>query len=378
MDRSAIRKFANSVNRVEWRKTERLFRISRVLKPGAVFFTGSGKINRVVLMTDSRLSIKADEGKEVFIVSAVQIKKMIAYFMRIRVVERKELEAFHSHSSAMFGLLAGIYKKKAKLNKAAGLLRLTMTGIRMFFSSFEQCPADLREAVRNGARYVLASYFYTRKLKCWRAHLNAHGLTCIMDSGAFSSWMAKKNGRNVDPLDIDQYISFIKANEDVIDHYFAFDHIGDYLQTMQALRYMEQEQLTPIPIYHLGSPSEILDELVDGGYPVIALGGTVNQNKGEVEAFFDKVFSRYPTQAFHGLGVSRAEWLKRYPFFSCDAKTWIYTRWKKLILSKDGQYPAPNIPTEERWNQNVKFWTSLERTGVYGRYAANSNLGLAS
>ena len=380
MDRSAIRKFADSTNREERRKAERLYRVSRVLKPGSVFHTGNGKINRVVLIADNRLSIKADEGKAVFIISAQQIKKMIAYFMRIRIVERKELEVFNSHSSAMFGLLATIYDKKAKVNKnkSIGLLRLVMTGIRMFFASFERSPADLREAVRHGAEYVLASYFYARESKRWRAHLKKHGLKCIMDCGAFSSWMAQKNGRNVDPLNIDGYIECIKENEDVIDHYFAFDHIGDYRQTMLALRYMEQRQLTPIPIYHLGSPPEILEELVAGGYPVIALGGTVNQNKGEVESFFDKVFRNYPTQAFHGLGVSRAEWLQRYPFFSCDSKAWIGVRWKELILCRERQFRAPDIQAEDRWSQSVKFWTSLERPGVYSRYTTNSELELVS
>ena len=116
MDRAAIHKCADSANRVERRKAERLYRISHVLKPGAVFYTGMGKVNRVVIGTSKRLCIRAEGGKTVSI-SVVQIKKMIAYFMRIRVVERKELEAFHSHSSAMFGLLAAIYNTKAKVNR---------------------------------------------------------------------------------------------------------------------------------------------------------------------------------------------------------------------------------------------------------------------
>jgi|GEM_PF-2668806 hypothetical protein len=374
MDRSAIRKFADAANRSERRKAERLYRISKVLKPGSVFHTGNGKINKVVMSASKRLCIKAKEGKEIISISALSIKRMIAYFMRIRIVERKELSVFHTHSSAMFGLLATIYGRKAKVNKTRGLLRLVMTGIRMFFASFERCPSDLREAVDCGAEYVLASYFYARDSARWRYHLIKHDLRCILDSGAFSAWMAQKNGRKVNPLDIDQYIAFIRANDDIIDHYFAFDHIGNWQQTMQNLRYMEQRNMTPIPIYHFGTPIEVLEELVAGGYPVIALGGTVNQKKQDVEDFFDKVFTLFPKQEFHGLGVSRSRWLKRFPFFSCDSKAWITVRWKEVVLSKNGQFRAPFVQVKERWNQSVKFWTSLERSGVYSRYSLQDRL----
>jgi len=379
MDRDAIRKLANSANREERRKADRIFRISSVLKAGAEFTTGNGKINQVIMTATNKVYLKARNGQETISISVGKIKKMLAYFLRVRVVERKELEIFHAHSSALFGLLAAIYGKKSKINRLGrGCLRLIMNGIRLFFAGFERSPGDLREAVRHGAKHVLASYFYTRSSSRWRFYLEKFKLRCILDSGAFSAWMAQRNGRKVDPLDIDQYIEFIRANDDVIDHYFAFDYIGDWRRTMQALRYMEQKQMAPIPIFHLGTPMEVLAELVADGYPVIALGGTVNQKKSDIEAFFNKVFTLYPDQAFHGLGVSRAEWLQRYPFFTCDSKAWITVRWKELILSKYSQLRAPQIEVEQRWNQSVKFWTSLERPGVYSRYATNSELRLAS
>lgn len=378
MDRSAIRNLANSANRMERRKAERLFRLSVALKPGAVFKTGNGKMNRIITRSSTRLYLKAEKGKETISVSAASIKKMLSYFLRVRVVERKELEVFHKYSSALFGLLAAVYKRKAKVNKVKGYLRLIITGIRLYFAGYERSPSDLRDAVKHGAKYVLASYFYARRSSPrWRYPLETSKLRCILDSGAFSAWMARKNGRDIAPLDIDEYISFIKANSDIIDHYFAFDIVGDWQRTMGSLHYMEQQGMTPIPIFHFGTPFEVLEELVSGGYPVIALGGTVNQSKADVEKFLDKVFSRYPTQAFHGLGISRAEWLQTYPFFSCDSKAWITVRWKEMVLSRYRQYKAPFLQAEQRWNQSVKFWTSLERPGVYSRYAYPLVLRLA-
>lgn len=359
MDRSAIRRFADSVNREERRKAERYMRTSPYLRPGTVFVTGLGKKNRIMARNKIAIFIKADEGKATVKVPASSITKMLAYFLRARIVERRELEVFNGYSSAMFGLLAAVFQSLVKIDRNGNLLRLILKGVRMFLAGFERSPRDLSFAVDSGARHVLGSFFYLRNGKAWKERLRRYGLHLILDCGQFSVWSAQTKGKQT-KLSLWEYCEFIRNNEEFIDHYFAFDVIGDWRKTMEALNTMESLGLNPIPIFHMGSPFYVLEELVNRGYPVIALGGTVNKKPGEVEDFFDKVFSAFPSQAFHGLGVSRAAFLAKYPFFSCDSKAWLLVRWKDILLRAERQVRAAYLPLRERMAESIRFWLSLD------------------
>lgn len=324
MDRSAIRRYSNNIGRTATRKAQRLVRISRKLKRGAMFKTGKGRVNRVVTVDEVNIYIKAGGGKRTVAVPLKRIVMMVAYFSEIRIVEREELWAFHSYNSALFGLLAVIYEGKSHINTVGNLLRLMMNGIRVFLAGGEKSPADLDMAGPCGARFVLFNHWYIRGkgVKAWKKYLARNNMLMILDCGTFKEWSGRQKAEKAGklwtnkPQDIDAYCSFIKANKELIYSYFVFDKIGDYEQTAKNLRYMEEvHSLTPVPVYHMGTPIEVLDELVNKGYPVIALGGTVNQKQSEVKRFFQEVFNLYPTQAFHGLGVTKAEYLhvKKYP-----------------------------------------------------------------
>lgn len=360
MDRQAIRRFAHSANREERRRADELLMSSSVMKPGVAFITGTGKKNSVIMRDEKSVYIKAAEGNKLVRVPLNKIKSMVAYFLRIRIIERKEVEVFHAYSSAILGLLQAIFEGKAKVNKCGNLLRLILMGIRMYLAGFERSPGDLGMAVMNGARYVLASFFYTRQSTKWRQMVKQYGLRLILDCGQFSTWSAVLKGKRFIPGPILEYCSFIIENEIYIDHYFAYDEIGDWKKTMDNLQYMENFGLNPIPIFHLGTPFEVLDCLVERGYPVIALGGTVNKSAAEVDLFLEKVFALYPTQAFHGLGISRAAFLRKYPFFSCDSKSWITVRWREVILREDRQEYTPEIPFGERMRESMAYWLGLE------------------
>lgn len=374
MDRSAIKRFSDTVGRKERRRADRLLRISKKLKPGAILKTGTGKINKVVHRTDSHLFIKAVNGKRVTGIPLNNIKKMLSYFTFVRITERKELEAFHSHSSALFGLLSSVYSGHAKVSRVGLLLKLIKNGLRVYLAGGEKSPSDIAMAAKAGFKYVLYSYYWARQGHGWKRDIVKHGLRCIMDSGKFKELMDLRAGKTIkSSLNVHGYIDYIKRHLYLIDHYFVMDEfalnennrevIADHKATMENLKIMEQYGLTPIPIFHMGTPWEELAALVSQGYPVIGIGGTVNR-KGR-EEFLRELFNRYPRQAFHGLGITKADLLNNLPLFTCDSTAWLKCRrkGKEVILTPTGQEQRPDLPIEERVVHSLRFLKSLEFSG---------------
>jgi hypothetical protein len=374
MDRQSIRRFAKNVDKEYRKKAHRLVRFSQKLRPGKAFKTGRGRINRITGIDSTHIYIKALGGKRTVGIPIVNIVDMVSYFLSTRIVERRELEVFHSHNSALFGLLELIFDGLARKQAAGRVLRLILHGVRVFLAGGDTCPKDLSLAKLLGEiKYVLFSYWYIRgsRKKAWKKYLTQFQMQLLLDSGTFSEWIgeakAKKKGLKWDkaPLNVDEYIDFVKQceKEGLLVGYFNFDKIGDWEQSQANLEYMEARGLTPIPVYHFNSPIEVLDNLVAKRYAVIGLGGTVGQDKTKVEQWFNSVFCRYPNVAFHGLGVTRAEWISKYPFFTCDSTAWLNARRddRGRVLTKDGQLTRKSLPAEERVKQSLAFLKSLEK-----------------
>lgn len=358
MDTKELRKLVSSINRKERRKAARLIRVSRQLKSGGSFTTGNGRVNKVIHVDKKYLYVRTINGPGFFKIPLRNIERMLAYFYRVRVIERKQLEIFSNFSSCLFGILKEIYKQKSRISKAGNVLRLIMDGIRVFIAGADKCPKDLYMAAAYGAKHILMSYFWIRKGKAWKRHLIKSGLRLLLDSGKFSEWSMEKC-----VLSLDDYIAFIKEHSDVIERYFVFDEIGDWGKTMENLTRMEEAGLKPIPIYHLGTPIENLDYLVQKGYEIIGLGGTVGQRN--VKNFLLMVFNRYPNQAFHGLGITRAEYLNSFPFFSVDSRSWLQCRIDQKVLTRRGQIRMPDLTLSERLIMSFKYLMSLEKPRVF-------------
>jgi hypothetical protein len=155
----------------------------------------------------------------------------------------------------------------------------------------------------------------------------------LIDSGAYTAW---SKGR---AIDLDGYMSFLDQALGAypVDGYFALDVIpgrvggmptADEVKraweaSMVNLDRMQARGFAPIPVFHFGADWARLDELIAGGFDVIALGGTVKKPRPAVLAWLDEAFARYPAQKFHGLGCTSEAQLTRIPFWSCDSTSWL-------------------------------------------------------
>jgi len=155
----------------------------------------------------------------------------------------------------------------------------------------------------------------------------------FMDSGAFSAWTQGKD------ININEYIQFIKENQDVINIYANLDVIGiggkqpnklTAEKTLENQKIMEKAGLSPVPVFHFGEPFPYLKDYCDK-YEYIALGVAGNIG-AKLIPWLDKCFSEficdekgYPKAKIHGFAVTSLKLMLRYPWYSVDSTSWVIT-----------------------------------------------------
>ncbi len=193
----------------------------------------------------------------------------------------------------------------------------------------------------------------------------------FLDSGAYSAWTQGK------PIDIQEYIRFIKENLDILDvyanldgiplrgskkeedeeggiHHFLEAHGKDSAElTLKNQRIMEKAGLHPLPCFHFGEPFEYLQYYVDN-YDYLALGVVGNSGK-KLIPWLNKCFSQYicdkdgmPKVKVHGFAVTSLKVMLMYPWYSVDSTSWVLT----------GRMGSIFIPQFRNgvWNYNEQSW----------------------
>lgn len=187
-------------------------------------------------------------------------------------------------------------------------------------------------------------------------------LRFFLDSGAYSAWSAGK------PVDLDEYIEFIKANIEVIDVYACLDVIPGApgkkptqkqrdeaaAATWQNYLYMKAQGLEPLPVYHYGEDIKWLHNMLEHGVDYIGLGGLVGIPSALRRVWLDRVFSVItdedgkPTVKTHGFGMTSVPLIFRYPWYSVDSTSWIKTSQFGMVylprVNADGEFQFDVTP----------------------------------
>jgi len=123
------------------------------------------------------------------------------------------------------------------------------------------------------------------------------------------------------------YIQFLLENKDKIDYYSNLDVINNPQLTHHNQKIIEAAGLTPIPVFHLGSPEKWLDKYVNE-YEYIALGGLVPNPTKVLIPWLDKLFREhildkdgFPKVKVHGFACTALPLMTRYPWYSVDSAT---------------------------------------------------------
>lgn len=187
----------------------------------------------------------------------------------------------------------------------------------------------LKSAVGN----VLISYYVSKNKELPRNQFE----NIFLDSGAFTAFTQDKK------IDIDNYIEYVKKNKDIISVYANLDVIGDWEATRRNQEYMENNSLSPLATFHVGSPLEELERICEK-YNYIALGGLVplSTKKIKMRNWLNKcwavIIKSSPKVKVHGFGVNSFDLLKRYPWYSVDATSWLVpARYGQLLTFNNGK-----------------------------------------
>jgi hypothetical protein len=173
--------------------------------------------------------------------------------------------------------------------------------------------------------YRLWSYHYIIKEKGIMTKKEKK-VNLFLDSGAFSAWSQGE------PIDIQEYISFIKENEEYLDVYSNLDVIGCPVGTWKNQMIMEEAGLMPTPVYHYGEDPKWLKRILSRGYKYISLGGMVPISNKDLMKWLDEIWDKYltdengmPICQVHGFGLTSLVLMLRYPWYSVDSTSWVVT-----------------------------------------------------
>lgn len=135
----------------------------------------------------------------------------------------------------------------------------------------------------------------------------------LVDSGAFTAF---KSGK---PIQLNDYISFIKGLPFKPFNSFMLDVIGDPEKTKENYQLMLKAKLKPIPIFTRGEDISTLHEYYKTS-DIVGIGGLVGtkDNKSFVKAIMKEVGDR----KVHWLGFNAKDFLAYYRPYMCDSSSW--------------------------------------------------------
>jgi len=163
-------------------------------------------------------------------------------------------------------------------------------------------------------RILLSYHYWKKKSKMVKDYIN-QGFEVFIDSGAFS---ADNSGVKVN---LSAYMDFIR---EVNPKYYAvLDVIGNSKETMLNQKIMEEEGLTPVPVFHMGSTLEEFIPIMEK-YDYICFGGLVMSPgiQNHCDLLWRTVLNNKPNLRVHGFGLTNLILMERYPWFSIDSSSY--------------------------------------------------------
>jgi len=318
-------------------------RMKNWFRKNSVFRTGRGAVNHIVEHDSRRVYFKSSKGKMVNTIELIKLKAAIRDLFARRTLARKQLEVYSNFSSALLGLLTSMFKGMAKLTSGAKGFRLTVIGVRFFFSGCDRAVKDMEIAKASGAEYVLMSYYYLRddRKGNWRKHVQRLGLKVMLDSGAFTVWKRREAGKDVPEIDVRDYAAFVLQHQDVLHSFITLDVVGDDAATEANDAYLRSLGLCPVPVHPAVGDLQELGKLVEADHDFIAIGATVGMIEAAKRTLFEQIFGAFPEGRFHWLGGS-SSLIVDFPWFSADSSTWLSGRkYGKLLNEKFKTTKAP-------------------------------------
>ncbi|ASS76841.1 hypothetical protein CIG75_19100 [Tumebacillus algifaecis] len=343
--------------------------------PGVSFRTGTGRTNTITEITEDVVFFQTAKSKRPARISRQKLRDALRHMYVRRSATRREMERYAAYNSALLGLVSIILAGLTKITRTVrGLLRLTMLGIRYFFSGCERDPKALQIVRQQGGLMALMSYHWLRKdtTERWMSYMQDLGFTAqdeasvLLDSGAFSVWNAAQRGADVE-ITVEEYADFIERNKHWLWGWMNLDVIGDDAATRRNYEYLIARGLRPIPVWPITGSLDELARIVEEDHELVAIGGTAIQlqrmQHRKVREKLTAVARRFGrVQNFHLLGCAVIGILKEFAHIlvSADSKAPTSVTGNGRVITKYGQRQAKELEREERTIRSVREFVKLE------------------
>lgn len=134
-----------------------------------------------------------------------------------------------------------------------------------------------------------------------------------------------------------------------VKYYMNLDIWRDGEASLSNLRYLESQELSPMPIWHSGTEVKYLDYYYNN-YEYIAIGGIANiRNKPALQRIVNWLFQSYPNRKYHflGIGLTGMQAFSVFKPHSIDFSTWgVAARYGHQIIIRDGVPVEVVLPPE--------------------------------
>lgn len=166
---------------------------------------------------------------------------------------------------------------------------------------------------------VLVSYAYLRKMKDADIErlLTCKDFHIMLDSGAYTAFSSGK------PIDVKDYIAFLKEWKAPLAHYVALDVIGEPEPTRKNFYAMLEAGLEPMPVFVTGEKKPWLDELYKHA-DVVAIPASkpVAVSLAVRKKFLSVRLKWAAGRKVHWFGFTNWNMITQLRPFSCDSTTW--------------------------------------------------------
>jgi hypothetical protein len=200
-----------------------------------------------------------------------------------------------------------------------------------------------------GVKNILCSYAYQEGVIPSKRLLKRHGIKLMFDSGAFTAWTKGKE------VNIDEYINFIKENEDIIDleKVVNLDIIlgGKKTATQEQFDdackkgfenyyYMKKHGIEAIHVFHQGENLHYLEKMC---HECKYIGISPNNDFSDLakerwlQECFEVIQRINPNIKTHAFGVTSFRLLSKFPYTSADSSSWALTSAFGSILTPYGR-----------------------------------------
>jgi len=231
-----------------------------------------------------------------------------------------------------------------------------------FVTNLDTCKILAHYGIRN----ILVSYYYLQKNKTTIRDIIKifpYKVNIFLDCGAPT---ARSKGVKID---IKEYCSFLKITSNTINTtpfelvYPNLD-VGDVDEILSNQKYMEQQNLHPIPVFYPDDMNWDVFEQMCKDYDYVAIG-KINAVKDTDELITELndligIAKPYKTK-IHLFGVTSHQVLEEVPCYSADSTNWL-GKYGKL------SYFNPNLDEMEtfHWEDQPLIWLKkeIEREGI--------------